>query len=106
MWQVAELPVESLPARVFLAGVAPAITPPIAERLDDALERRLLGEDRPALSHGDMVRRVEAHRREVTECGDGASAVPCADGVATVLDEEEVVLSGELRDGIEVERVA
>ena len=38
--QVAELPVEALAAGVVVAGVAPAIAAPVAERFDQLLQQR------------------------------------------------------------------
>jgi len=65
--QVPELPFESLKARVVMPGLAIAVASPVTERLDLLANERRLDEDRAALSRGDVVRRVEAHRGRVSE---------------------------------------
>src|SRR5688572_23803676 len=82
--KVAQLPGEPLAAGVVLPRLAPAIASPITERLDEPLERRLLGEDAATFTHGDVVRRVEAHRRHVSEGAHGAARIRRTDGVAAV----------------------
>jgi hypothetical protein len=60
--QRAQLPVEALAAGVVHTGLAPAVAAPIPETVDEHLQRRLVGQHRAALAHGDVVRRIEAHR--------------------------------------------
>src|SRR5262245_12532473 len=66
--QIVQLPAEALTAGVVLAGWAPAVPPPIAERFDDAAKSAAIGKNRPALAHRHVVRRIEALRRQVAEC--------------------------------------
>ncbi len=104
--QVAELLVEALAAGVLLARLAPAVAAPVAEGLGEHLEPALVRDDAAALAHRDVVGGIEARRREVARGADVAAVVRGADGVAAVLDEQQVVLLAERRDRVEVERVA
>ena len=67
MGQAAKLPVEALAAGVVFARVAPAVAAPVAERFDQRLEQRRVGEDRAAFAHGDVVGGIEADGGEVAE---------------------------------------
>ena len=66
--QIAELPLETLPARVVLPRRAPAVAPPVAVRLDDLPHPPVLRENRPPLARRDLVRRIEAQRAYIAEC--------------------------------------
>ena len=70
------------------------------------LQQRAVREHAPALAHRDVVRGVEARRREVAERADVPPVDGRADRVAAVLDEPQLVRVGERLDGVEVERVA
>ena len=104
--QVAELPVEAALARVVLARIAIAVAPPVADRFHRRAPRRVAREHGAALAHGDVVRRIEAQRADVTERADMAAADRGAHGVAAVLDEKQLVLLGDLREPHGVERIA
>ena len=90
--QLAQLPVEALAAGVVLARLAPAVAAPVAEGFDEGLEQRVVGEHRAAFAHGDVVRGIKADRGEVAEGADHLAVVRCAQGVAAVFDQPEVVL--------------
>src|SRR5439155_947549 len=77
-----------------------------AERLGDALEAAAAGEDRSALAHRQMVRRIETLCGQVAECACLAAAVGCAQGVAIVLHQVQIVALHEIEDRIEVEGIA
>src|SRR5271166_1001243 len=103
--QASQLPVETLAAGVFFAGIAPAIAAPVAERLDKYLQIGLVGEHRSAFTHGDMVRGVEADSGNVAKRAYVAS-LPCGTKrIAAILDEPEVVFPGKCSDGIEVKDI-
>ncbi len=104
--QVAQLPVEPLPAGVGLSRIAPAIAPPVAERRGDLLEERLVGGHGPALSHGDVVGGVEAEGGEVPEGPGQTSPVAGAQRVAVVLDQPEPLLARQRADRVQIEGVA
>src|SRR5438128_158983 len=89
--KVAVALLETDPAGVLAAGIAPAVAAPVADRLDDPLQARPVREHGAALAHRDLVGRVEREGREVAERADGLAADPGAERVAAVLDEEEVV---------------
>ena len=104
--QVAELPLESLAARVVDTGLAIAVAAPVADAGDGFFERVVVGQDRAAFAHRHVVRRVEAQGRELTERPRLAAGVARARRVAVVLDQPQVVLLAEGGHGGEVERVA
>src|SRR5207248_11750452 len=59
-------------------------------------ERQVRGQYAAALTHRQVVRRVEADGRQVAEGTGQLAVVRGSDGVAVVLDEEQVVVLGEL----------
>src|SRR5262245_1199536 len=59
MGQVAQLPVEALIAGVVLAGSAPAIAAPVAEGFRNAPQAAAVCQNRAALTHCDVMRRVK-----------------------------------------------
>ena len=104
--QRAELPVEALAAGVVDAGLAPAVTAPVAPAIDEDLERGLVGEHGASLAHGDVVRGVEADGGDVAEGADVLALPGGAERVAAVFDQPQVVLLAESRDRVEIEDVA
>ncbi len=104
--QRAELPVKALAAGVVHAGLAPAVAAPVAEALNEYLERGLIGQHSAALPHGDMVRGVEAHRSDVAEGADLLALPRGPERVAGILDQPKVVLLAEGRDRFHVEDIA
>jgi len=71
--QFAELPLEALAAGIVLAGSAPAVAAPVAEALGVGLERGAADDvDRAALTHGQVVRRVEGLGGKVAEGAGGS----------------------------------
>ena len=104
--QLAELRIESRAAGVLLSRRAPAIAPPVAERFNDVAQLWAVGEHRPALPHRDLVRGIEADRRDIAERADLLAVVRRAHRVAAILHEPEVVFFRARSDRGEVERVA
>ena len=76
VWQGAKLLAETIAAGVVTAGRAVAISAPIAERFCDHLQLWVIGEHGATLTHGDMVRRVEAKSGDVTP-GTNHPSVKC-----------------------------
>src|SRR5205085_65146 len=56
--------------------------------------------------HRDVMRRVEADRGQVAEGTDATAPVRRTDRIAAILDQPQVMLTGELGDSPEVKRVA
>ena len=83
--QLAKLPLKPLAAGVVFARLAPAVAAPIAERFDKSLQQRLVTSTRAALPHGDVVRRVEADRRQIPESAHFPAIVGCPNRVAAIL---------------------
>ena len=102
----AELPVEPLLASVVVSWRAEAVAAPVAEGFGDRLELAVVGKDRPALAHGDVVRGIETQGTDVAEGANELALVGRSQGVAAVLDEPEVVRLAQPRDDIKVEGVA
>src|SRR5919204_614655 len=94
----AELVAEALAARVVLAGLAPAVAAPVAERAGDPVQLAARGEHRPALAGRHLVRGIEGERREIAERADGLPVDARAESVAAVLDEEHAALAAQRRD--------
>ena len=65
--QAAKLPIESLAAGILAARFAPAIAPPIAERLHQGFEPWLVGQHTPTFTQCDVVTGVEADSREIAK---------------------------------------
>src|SRR5213080_387733 len=65
--QVAELPLEALPARVRLPGGAPAVASPVPHRLSRAVEPAAVDDHAAAFSYRHVVGREERERRHVAE---------------------------------------
>src|SRR4051812_41838298 len=90
--QHTELLLEAHATGVLLSGKAPAVATPVAEGIDDALEVVVGRVDRTALARGDVVRRIKAAGRDVSERASLAGApgdlarVLGAERVAVVLD--------------------
>jgi hypothetical protein len=97
---------EALAARVLGAGLAPAVTAPVAEGLDELLQHRPVGQHGAALAEGDLVGGIERERGQVAERADRAAVPARAQSVAAVLDQPQSVALAERRDGVEVERVS
>ena len=93
-------------AGIVLAGSAVAVAAPVAERLRDQLQVRVVREDRPALAHRDVMRGIEAERADITEGSDHATVIGRAQGVATVFDQPQAVLLAQGRHHVQVVRVA
>ena len=106
MRQVAQLPVEPLAARVVLARFAPAVASPVPHRLGDPLERGRGRQHTAALAHGDVVRGIKAHGRQLAEGSYRLAVVGGAERVAAVLDQVEIMFAAERRHGAKIERVA
>ena len=58
-WQRTELPAKAFATGVVATRCTVAITPPVAKRFDNAFQVAIVGEDRSAFAHGDVVRGVE-----------------------------------------------
>jgi hypothetical protein len=58
--QIAQFPIEPLVARVVLSGPAIAIASPVTEGFHDFVEVAIVGEDRSALAHRNVMGRIEA----------------------------------------------
>src|SRR4029079_5293144 len=65
--QAPELPLEALAAGVVLAGRAPAVSAPVAERLENGHQLRRSGQHRAALAGRHVVRGIERQRCQVAE---------------------------------------
>ena len=65
--QGTHLPVKTFAASVVPAGFAPAIATPVAKRINQHLQGRLICKDGTAFSGRDVVRRVEAQGGDVTK---------------------------------------
>ncbi len=97
---------EALAAGVLGPRLAPAVTAPVAERLDELLQRRPVRQHRATLTEGDLMGGIERERRQVAERPDLPAVPGRAERVAAVLDQPQTVALAERRDGIEVERIA
>ena len=103
--QGTKLPLEAFAARIVFPGLAPAIAAPIAERLDQQLQVRLIRQHRPAFAEGDVMRRVETDGGNIAECTDMAPLPRRTQCVAAVLDQPQVVLPGKGSYCIQIEDV-
>ncbi len=104
--QVAELPTEALAAGIVFAGRAIAVAPPVAEGLGSPFEFGIVGEDRTALAHGDVVGRVKTQGADVAESADQLAVVGRAEGVAAILDQPELVFPAQRGNHIQVVGIA
>ena len=96
--QIAELLAEATAAGVVLARWAVAVAAPVAEAFGNLLQLAVVGEDRTALAHGDVVRRVETQGADVTEGTDHLPVVGRAERIAAVLDQPEIVFLAQRGD--------
>ncbi len=105
--QIAQLPVEALAAGVVLAGLAPAVAAPVAERFDQRAQQRLVRQHRAAFAHGDVVRGVEADGRQIAERAD-LSALDRVDPTASQQSSisHRSCVRANARDRGEIERIA
>src|SRR5207245_8434819 len=101
--EIAQLPLKAFAAGVVLAGCAPAIPSPVAERFGNALQDRAVGDDAAPFPRGDVVGRIKTYRGQIAESAHLASLKSSSHRVAAILDEPEVVLAREGCNGIEIE---
>src|SRR5690606_21713544 len=104
--QVAQLPAEAFAAGVVFAWCAVAVTPPVAEGFNDALEQWAVGEYRPAFAHGDVVRRVKTQGADITETTDLSTFVERAQRITAILDQPQAMAVAEVANDLEVEGIA
>ena len=65
--QLSVLAVKAVAAEVVAAGRARAVAAPVAERSYDLVKQRIVCIHRPALSHGHMMRGVEAGSPDIAD---------------------------------------
>ena len=63
--QITQLHVKTIFARVIRTGFAPAIAAPIAERENNTVELRIIGDNGAAFAHSEVVGRVKAIRADM-----------------------------------------
>ena len=102
--QVAELPGETLPARIVLTRRAPAIPAPIAVALHD-LAKAGAAEDSAAFAHAHVVGGVEADRSQVTKRPDTMTFPGSPDGITAVLDQPPALVFADTGDSLGVVRI-
>ena len=78
-------------AQVIPAGRADTVASPVTEGADDLVQQRVIGIDSSALTHGHVMRRVEAGGSDVTH-GAGkllhaVNGIAASQGITVVLDE-------------------
>jgi hypothetical protein len=93
-WQFSELPFIALAAGVVATRRAIAVTAPVAERLDQLRQLRIVSEDGAAFAHGDVMRGVEAQGADMAEGADLAVAIGAAEGIAAIFHQPESVMIG------------
>src|ERR1017187_10671173 len=104
--QLPELPVVTLAAGIFLAGIAPAVAAPVAKRLNEHLQIGLVSQHRSTLTHGDMVRRVEADGGNIAKRAHLAPLPRRPERIAAILTQPEIVFLDEGGDSVKVKDVA
>src|SRR3989442_14711426 len=82
-----ELVAESLAADVVLARLAPAVTTPVAEGIDDPVHLAAVREDGSAFASGDLMSWIERQRRELPEGPHRLSADGRSERVTAILDQ-------------------
>ncbi len=85
---------------------APAIPPPVADGASDLGQLRPIGVDRPALAHRDVVGRVEAERRHLTERAHHAAVPLRPQRVARIFQQKEIMPPDEVHHRVHIGRVA
>ena len=85
-------------APVVLTRLAPAVPAPVAEGLHDPRQDHVVRHNAAALPHRDVVGRIEAHGGQIAEGAGRPALVSGAQRIAVVLDDEELVLVGQLAD--------
>src|ERR1700733_10489079 len=65
--QCSQLPLKTLTAGVIYSRLAPTISSPVAEAIDQHFEGGLVGKHRAALAHCDVMGRIKTHCRNITE---------------------------------------
>ena len=83
--QITQLPAKALTASVVFAWHAIAVTPPVAEALRNGFELVIVSENRAALTHGDMVCRIETQGCDVAKGANHLTAIGGAQGIAAIL---------------------
>src|SRR4051794_7147406 len=104
--ELAQFPIKSFSAGVFLAGFAPAVPAPVPERFNNGFKEGLFREDASAFAHSDVVCRVKADRRQIAEGTNFSAAICRTHGVTTILNKPEIMPSYEIRYRVEVEGIA
>ena len=98
--KLAVLAVEAVSAQVVPAGRADTVASPVTEGADDLVQQRVVGIDSSALTHGHVMRRVEAGGSDITH-GAGkllhaVNGVAASQGITVVLDQPQVMAVTEL----------
>lgn len=104
--QITEAPAETLVAAIVFAGLAITVAAPIAKRLHRLREMIVVGEDRAALAHSNVMRRIKRERADVAEGSDMLAVDSGAQRVAAVFDKPQIVTRAERLDRAHVEGIA
>ena len=82
---------KTFPAGIVLSSGTVAISAPVPDRSRRAGERLVVRKDATALSHRDVVRRIEGTGRNVTETAHQLAFIRRTERIAAILDEPKMV---------------
>jgi len=99
------LPLKTLATRVVFAGIAPAVATPVAKRLNQHLQSRLIGKNGAAFSGCNVVRRIKAQSGNIAKRADLSSFVGRTERIAAVFDQPEIMFPGKGSNCVEIEDV-
>ena len=108
--QLTKLTVKPMMAEIVLTRGADAVTPPVSVGQDQPVKLRIIGIDAAALAHGHVVRGIEGRGANISPCagksGFSINAVRCAQRIAVIFNEPEIVPVAERSYSFQVERIA
>ena len=96
-------------ADIVSARWAHTVTAPIAVRVDKTVQQRIIGVNGSALTHGHVVRRIEAGCTNITNCTRQSSLAVNRIGttkcIAVILHQPQIILIAECTNRSQIKRV-
>ena len=86
-----QLPTKSLTACIVFSRRTVAVSPPITETLCNCFQLIAVGENSPTLTHGNVMCRIKAKRRDVSKGTNHLSTVSAPQRVTTILNEPKPI---------------
>ena len=108
--QFTVLPVEAMTAEIVVPRRTYAVPAPVPQGTHDAVQQRMIGVNRAALTHRHMMGRVKARSAYVSESprkpGFSVQRIQAAERITVVLNEPQAVSLTERFHGFDVKRIA